>query len=67
VLAFAAARTRVRIWAEPSAEAPPAQFFVLDGGDLDVDVDAVEQRAGDLGHIALNHGWGGRCSRGSYR
>ena len=25
-----------------------AQFAVLDGGNLDVDVDAIEQRAGDL-------------------
>ena len=33
-----------------------AQLLVLHGGDLDVDVDAVEQRAGDFGDVALDHG-----------
>ena len=34
-----------------------AQFFVLHGGDFDVDVDAVEQRAGNFGDVALDlHG-----------
>src|SRR5205823_2284262 len=27
------------------------ELFVGDGGDFDVDVDAVEQRAADLGHV----------------
>ena len=33
----------------------PAQFLVLNGGNLNVNVDAVEQRAGDLGDVALDH------------
>ena len=35
-----------------------AQLLILHGGDLDVDVDAVQQRAGDLGDVALDHGRG---------
>src|SRR6185437_13834019 len=34
-----------------------AQFLILDRRNFDVNVNAIEQRAGDLGHIALNHGW----------
>ena len=32
-----------------------AQLFILDGRHLNVNVDAIEQRAGDLGHVALDH------------
>jgi hypothetical protein len=35
----------------------PAQLFVLHGGDLNVDVDAIQQWAGDLGDVALNLRW----------
>ena len=35
-----------------------AQLLVLNGRHFDVDVDAVEQRAGDFGHVALDHGRG---------
>ncbi len=35
-----------------------AQLLILDGRDLDMDIDAVEQRAGDLGDVALDHGRG---------
>ena len=35
-----------------------AELLVLHGGDLDVDVDAVEERARDLGDVALDHGRG---------
>ena len=31
-----------------------AQFFVGHGGNFDVEVNAIEQRAADLGKIALN-------------
>jgi hypothetical protein len=33
-----------------------AELFVLDGGDFDVDVDAVEERAADFADVALDHG-----------
>jgi len=35
-----------------------AQLLILDGGDFDVDVDAVEQGAGDFADVALDHGRG---------
>src|SRR5450432_2294065 len=35
-----------------------AEFFVFYGRDFDVDVDAVEERAGDFGDVALDHGRG---------
>ena len=35
-----------------------AQLLVLNGRNLDVNVDAVEQRPGDFGHVALDHGRG---------
>src|SRR5271157_4212790 len=35
-----------------------AQFLIFNGRDFDVNVDAVEKRAGDLGHVTLNHGRG---------
>jgi hypothetical protein len=50
-----AERTRVRISAEPSADAP-LRSSLLDRGNFDVDVDAVEQRATDLADLALDHG-----------
>ena len=31
------------------------QFFVLNGRHLYMDIDAVEERAGDFSHVALNH------------
>jgi hypothetical protein len=34
------------------------QFFVVHGRHINVDIDAIEQRAGDLAHVALNHGLG---------
>jgi hypothetical protein len=33
-----------------------AQLLILHRRNLDVNVDAVEQRAGDFGHVALDHG-----------
>src|SRR5690348_10442101 len=33
-----------------------AKLFVFHGGNFDVNVDAVEKRAGDFGDVALNHG-----------
>src|SRR6202020_968194 len=33
-----------------------AQLLILHRGDLDMNVDAIEQRPGDFGDIALNHG-----------
>ena len=41
-----------------------AELFVLHGGDFDVDVDAVEQRAADLGDVALDHGRGAHAVAG---
>ncbi len=35
-----------------------AQLLILNGGHLDMDIDAVEERAGDLGDVALDHGRG---------
>jgi hypothetical protein len=32
------------------------EFFVLDGGDFDVNIDAVEERAADFGNVALDDG-----------
>ena len=48
-----------------------AEFFVFYGGNFDVDVDAVEERAGDFCDVALDHGrsavtfarWDRRSSR----
>jgi hypothetical protein len=34
-----------------------AQLSVLDGWDLYMDIDAVEERAGDFRYIALDQGW----------
>src|ERR1700739_2969968 len=51
-----AAITRVRISAEPSAAAPPRSSLYLTGWNLYMDIDSVEQRTGDLGDIALDHG-----------
>lgn len=34
-----------------------AQFFVGDGRDFDVEIDAVEQGAGDLAEVALDDRW----------
>jgi hypothetical protein len=33
-----------------------AQLLVLHGRNFDMNIDAVEQRAGDFGHVALDHG-----------
>ena len=50
-----AAMTRLRISAEPSGGCAAAQLLILHGRNLDVDVDAVEQRPGDLRDVALDH------------
>src|SRR3569833_482679 len=34
-----------------------AEFFVRDGGDFYLDIDAVEQRSADLAEVALDDGW----------
>src|ERR1700755_765261 len=34
-----------------------AQLLILDGGNLYMNIDAVEERAGDLGDVALDHRW----------
>jgi hypothetical protein len=59
-----AARTRARISVEPSELAPPRSSLVLHGGDFDVDVDAVEQRAADLGDVTLDHRRGAHAFAG---
>ena len=41
-----------------------AELFVLHGGDFDVDVDAVEERAADFGDVALDHGRGAHALAG---
>ncbi len=41
-----------------------AELFVLHGRDLDMDVDAVEKRAADLGDVALDHGRGAHTFAG---
>ena len=41
-----------------------AELLVLHGGDFDVDVDAVEQRAADFGDVALDHGRGAHALAG---
>jgi hypothetical protein len=35
-----------------------AHFFVVHGGNVDVDIDAVHERAGDFRDVALDHGSG---------
>ena len=47
--------TRSRIVAEFSGSWVRAHFFVVHGGDVDVDVDAVHERAGNFGDVALDH------------
>ena len=41
-----------------------AELLVLDGGDFDVDVDAVEEGAADFGDVALDHGRGAHALAG---
>ena len=35
-----------------------AELFVLHGGNFDVNVDAIEERSGDLADVPLDHRWG---------
>jgi hypothetical protein len=48
--------TRARICGGALGCRAAAQLLILNGRNFNVDVDAVEQRAGDFGHVALDHG-----------
>lgn len=37
---------------------PVGEFFEGDGGDFDVDIDTIEERAADSGHVAFDLRWG---------
>jgi hypothetical protein len=47
--------TRSRIFAELSGSLVEAHLLVVHGWNVDMDVDTVHQRAGNLGNIALDH------------
>lgn len=49
--------TRSRIFAEPSGSLV-AHIFVVHGGNVDMNVDAIHGRAGDFRNVALDHGSG---------
>ena len=49
-----AAMRRVQISAKPSTGCPASQFSILNGWDLYVYVNAVEERPGALGDVALD-------------